>query len=471
MKKDTNSVDDFFRKSLQDHKVTPSEAARSRFLDEAAPAATGIWHSIFRWQNMLAAAVILSASVILYFGFFNDDVAPAPAPTATETQTSAVSSDNSAPEINTPTPNKIETQSNSEVPRTITQTKSPYKFIDEKKTKGNATSEEEHISEKSGTFSNSVFESTVVAKEEIALHEKKVLPSGISSTAAGVNETDYQDGNHPLDAVEAQPDSIFNLKDTTKFEKEFTDLPGQPDQGQPLPQLPQSHIPFGFTPFLLYSLDWNPKNDGNSLVHSLGLEGKITYGRFSLTSGLGVTYSTDYSNYEVGYNDYLGSYQKLDSITFAYDQKRYNLVPTYYMSDSKVWDSVLKLDTYQEEVRYNQLRIPVMAGYTIIQRGKFAVGLKTGVEMLFYLKSNTVAEYEYNSGQNKLVGINQLPDSYARNNFWFMANVSAAYNVSKRIVFEIEPHVKYLLNPDKTSASAAQQEFIPALRSSIKLKF
>jgi hypothetical protein len=471
MKKDTNSVDDFFRKSLQDHKVTPSEAARSRFLDEAAPAATGIWHSIFRWQNMLAAAVILSASVILYFGFFNDDVAPAPAPTATETQTSAVSSDNSAPEINTPTPNKIETQSNSEVPRTITQTKSPYKFIDEKKTKGNATSEEEHISEKSGTFSNSVFESTVVAKEEIALHEKKVLPSGISSTAAGVNETDYQDGNHPLDAVEAQPDSIFNLKDTTKFEKDFTDLPGQPDQGQPLPQLPQSHTPFGFTPFLLYSLDWNPKNDGNSLVHSLGLEGKITYCRFSLTSGLGVTYSTDYSNYEVGYNDYLGSYQKLDSITFAYDQKRYNLVPTYYMSDSKVWDSVLKLDTYQEEVRYNQLRIPVMAGYTIIQRGKFVVGLKTGVEMLFYLKSNTVAEYEYNSGQNKLVGINQLPDSYAHNNFWFMANISAAYNVSKRIVFEIEPHVKYLLNPDKTSASPAQQEIIPALRSSIKLKF
>ncbi len=468
MKKDKNSVDDFFRKSLQDHKITPSEAARSRFLDEAAPAATGIWHSIFRWQNMLAAAVILSASVILYFGFFNDAVAPAP--TATETQTPAVSKDNSAPEINASTPDKTETQSNSEVPQSITESKPANKFSNERKAKVNSTIEEEHVSNKTGTFSNPVFESSVVAKEEIALQENTVLLSEISNTATGVNKTDYSDGNHPLPAVNAQPDSIFNLKDTTEPQKDLTDIPDHPDQGQPLPQLPKSPPAFGFTPFLLYSLDWNPENDGNSLVHSLGLEGKIKYGRFSLTSGVGVTYTTAYSNYEVGYNDYLGSYQKLDSITFAYDQKRYNLVPTYYMSESKVWDSVLKLDTYQEEVRYNQLRIPVMAGYDIFQRGRFVVGLKTGVEMLFYLKSNTVAEYEYNTGQNKLVGINQLPDAYTRNNFWFMANISAAYNVGKRIVFEIEPHVKYLLNPDKTSASPAQQEIIPALRSSIKLK-
>lgn len=469
MKKDTNSVDDFFRESLQDHKVTPSEAARSRFLDEAAPAATGIWHSIFRWQNMLAAAVILSASVILYFGFFNDDVAPAP--TATETKTPALSSDNSAPEINASTPDKTETQSNSEVPQSITQSKPAFKFNNERETKVNSTNKEEHISKKTGIFSNPVLGNANVVTEEIALQENKVLPLGISSTAASVNNMDYSDVNFPLNAVEDQPDSTFKLKDTTKSEEDLTDIPDHPDQGQPLPQLPKSPPAFGFTPFLVYSLDWNPKNDGNSLVHSLGLEGKITYGRFSLTSGLGVTYSTAYSNYEVGYNDYLGSYQKLDSITFAYDQKRYNLVPTYYMSEAKVWDSVLKLDTYQEEMRYNHLRIPIMAGYDIIQRGKFVVGLKTGVEMLFYLKSNAVAEYEYNSGQNKLVGINQLPDAYARNNFWFMANISAAYNVGKRIVFEIDPIVKYLLNPDKAAVYPATQEVIPALRSSIKLKF
>jgi len=469
MKKDTNSVDDFFRKSLQDLRITPSEAARGRFLDEAAPAATGIWQSIFRWQNMLAAAVILSASVVLYFGFFNNEVAPAP--TATETKTPALSSDNSAPEINASTPDKTETQSNSEVPQSITQSKPAFKFSKESETKVNSTNKEEHISKQIETFSNPVFKSTVVANEEIALQEKKVVLSVISSTAAGVNETDYTDGKHHLTAVEAQTDSIFNLKDTTELEEDLTDIPDHSDQGKPLPLLPKSPPAFGFTPFLHYSLDWNPKNDGNTLVHSLGLEGKIIYGRFSLTSGLGVTSSIAYSNYEVGYNDYLGSYQKLDSITFAYDQKRYNLVPTYYMSESKVWDSVLKLDTYQEEMKYNHLRIPVMAGFDIIQRGKFVVGLKIGVEMLFYLKSNTVAEYEYNSGQNKLVGINQLPDAYARNNFWFMANISAAYNLNKRIVFEIEPHIKYLLNPDKTSASPAQQEVIPALRSSIKLKF
>jgi hypothetical protein len=141
------------------------------------------------------------------------------------------------------------------------------------------------------------------------------------------------------------------------------------------------------------------------------------------------------------------------------------------MSDTKVWDTAVKLDSYQDEMRYNQLRIPVMLGYDFISRGRFVLGVKTGVEMVFYMKSRNLTEYEYSAGQNKLVSINSLTDELARNNFWFMANLSAACNISKRIVFEVEPRLQYLLNPDKTAANQSNQEVLPALRSSVKIKF
>jgi hypothetical protein len=467
MKKDTNSVDDFFRKSLQDHKVTPSEAARSRFLDEAAPAATGIWHSIFRWQNMLAAAVILSASVILYFGFFNDEVAPAPG--KTELQNTTIHPKNTDSESIASTPDKKTRLVNSGIIQPSTQPKTT-EIINpiSQSAIASVTKKEDALMKTEKEFIN-VPETKNATTESGVLLENKLLTSESSNIIPGESERISNAENPEPLALDAQQDSLMGLISSAKQDKDSVVSPPSAPQDPPLPQFALS--PFSFTPYLFYSLDlfFNSKN--NPTVHSVGFEGKFQYNRFSLSTGAGVTNTNAFNDYEVLYNDYLGNYQKLDSITFAWDQKRYNLVPTYYMSDTTVWDSTVKIDSYQEEKRYNQLRIPVSIGYDFISNEKFVVGFETGVEMIFYLKSTTVTNYEYMPGQNKLIAINPLPDTDARNNYWLTANFSASYYLNKRIIFEVEPRVQYLLNSDKASSLQSDQELIPAIRSSLKIKF
>jgi hypothetical protein len=470
MKKDTNSVDDFFRKSLQDHQITPSEAARSRFLDEAGPAATSIWHSIFRWYYMLAAAVILSALGFLYFGFLHDEVAPAPG--KTELQNTTIHPKNTDSESIASTPDKKMHPVNSGIIQPSTQPKTAEIINPISQAAIASVTKKEDALLKTEKGFIEVPEKKNAITENGVLLENILLTSDSSNIIPGESERISSAKNQESLALDAQPDSLIGLISNANPDQDSVGRPPSKPQDQPKPQPQPALSPFSFTPYLFYGVDWNPDNKDNPFVHSLGFEGKIQYNRFSLTAGVGVTSTTAHSNYEVQYNDYLGNYQKLDSITFVWDQKGYNLVPTYYMSDTKVWDSAIKFDSYQEEKRYNQLRIPVLIGYDFLSTEKFVLGLKTGIEMLLYLKSTTVTEYEYMAGQNKLVGINPLPDSYARNNFWFMANFSASYYFSRRIVFEVEPRLQFLLNPDKTAASqSSQEDVLPAIRASLKIKF
>jgi len=464
MKKNINSVDEFFRDSLQDHKVTPSEAARSRFLDEAAATGSSGRSNFLRWYNILAVAVVITAPVILYYHFSQDN---APAPEKFAMQPITGITNNSAPEHKASIPekpdNKVNTDSNT--PGTdIETTKKKSKNQTVKNSHANGPIHSENAKAESSSDKRKlaetidpvvVLENKATASESLNIETKKRIDEPVRT----------------LETPEPGSDVNTQLSDTVTVEKNMADIPPLINEPQPQPSPQPIKPPFGFTPYVLYSLDWNPGSKGNSLAHSLGVEGKIQYRKFSLTAGTGVTSTKGHSNYEVQYNDYLGNYQKLDSITFAWDQKQYNLEPTYYLSDTKVWDTAVKLDSYQEEMRYNQLRIPVMLGYDILSGGRFVFGIKTGVEMVFYLKSRNLTEYEYSAGQNKLVSVNSLTDELARNNFWFMANISAAYNITRRIVFEVEPRVQYLLNPDKTAASQSNQEVSPALRTSLKIKF
>lgn len=463
MKKDKNSVDEFFRDSLQEYKVTPSEAARSRFLDEAAPAGSAGNSKFLRWYNLLSVAVVITASVFLYFHFSQDNT---PAPEKIEMQPLTEKPNAPTTENESSTPVKsVNANIDNQIPLTNIET---AKENQEEKSIKNSDAKRTSLTE------NKRAESASGPKMLNATIESQVVPENKKIASESITNKPEQSVEQPVQALiipEAKYDLETGTIDTVTDATDIPDLTQPADSPLPQPVPQPTKPPFGFTPYLLYSLDWNPKSDGNRLVHALGVEGKIHYGKFSLTSGIGVTSTKGNSNYEVQYNDYLGNYRKLDSITFAWDQKRYNLEPTYHMSDTKVWDTAVKLDSYQDEMRYNQLRIPVMLGYDFISRGRFVLGVKTGVEMVFYMKSRNLTEYEYSAGQNKLVSINSLTDELARNNFWFMANLSAACNISKRIVFEVEPRLQYLLNPDKTAANQSNQEVLPALRSSVKIKF
>ena len=465
MKKETNSVDDFFKKSLQNHKVTPSETARSRFLDAAALAGGKGLTNMLRWYSLLAVVVIITASVFLYSRFSNVDI---PASEISDTKSFAENTNNSVENLN---PSKHNSQSDKSIADSTA-------VLIPAKTTGNSP----QVAEKSET-SSAVFNSPPeISKSNVATGKNKVVET-IEPAILHQDEPEFSEaktnsaltkGFDILQNIAVADTASIVKPENTEIASPTTDpisagIPPVENQ-KPLSSVIPNASPFNFNSFISYSLDWNLKNSANYLVHSLNAEGKIQYGRFSFTTGAGITATTAFNDYQVHYNEYLGNYRKLDSITFAYDSKQYNLEPTYYMSDVKIWDSLVNLDSFQVEKRYNQLKVPLLLGYDIVKQGRFVFGFKTGIEMLFYLKSRNLSGDEYNAGMNKLISLNPTADVLTRTNLWFLANLSASCYLSKRIVFEIEPQLRYFLNPEKSGSSPTKQEFIPALRTSLKIK-
>jgi hypothetical protein len=464
MKKDRNSVDELFRDSLQNHKVTPSDAARSRFLDEAAPPGGAGVNKFFRWYKMLAVAAVITASVLLYFYFSHNNTL---APEKIDIQPLSGLNNTTAPEIESVTPEKSIANANQDNNINITEN------LSDKKNAEDITVRNLNIrnTDKAGNTNTVIASNTKHETETVDSKSDQIKKTGIQEDENVIPEPKVESSTQAALIPKPVGDLVTQPADSTANVDDVSGIPQAADepQPQPLPELKQST--FDFTPYLLYSMDWNFKSNGNGLVHTLGFEGKVQYGRFSLISGIGITSTKGTSDYEVEYNDYLGKYRKLDSITFAYDQKQYYLEPTYYMSDIEVWDSIIKLDSYQEEMRYNHMRIPILFGYDILSRGRFVLGIKTGVEMNFYLKSRNLTNYEYSAGQNKLVSVNQINDPIARNKYMLMANLSAACNLTRRIVLEVEPRIQYILNQDKSAESSENQEVFPSIRSSLKIKF
>jgi len=141
------------------------------------------------------------------------------------------------------------------------------------------------------------------------------------------------------------------------------------------------------------------------------------------------------------------------------------------MSDVNVWDSTIELDSYQVEKRYSQLKIPLLFGYDVISRNKFVFGLKAGVEMYFFLDSHNISRSEYDAGLNQLVSVNPQPENFTGNNFWLIADLSAAYYISRRLILEFEPQIKYDFDQNNSGSTQSNQKIVPSLRTSLKLKF
>jgi len=463
MKNETNPVDDFFRKSLQDHKVTPSEAARSRFMDEAAPVGGKAPGKLLRWYNILAVAVVITVSVFLISIFMHDN---ALAPGKMEPIPSIGNKNNPAPDINPNELNKPVANSNPGATAPTNSVNTEEKAEQVKSSGKSLQLADIRPGIKNEYFTNQKPKKINMASPGTTQNEPENSPSKTRDT----EPEDLQPGHLTLISDTSQV-YIPETHDITQPESGENNISRLPDAGKTPALTEKAPSQFIFTTFLAYVLDWNPKSLGSGLISSLNIEEKIQYHRFSLTSGIGIATTSGNNDYNVEYNDYLGNYKKLDSITFAWDTRHYSLEPTYHMTDMMVWDSTVKLDSYQVEKRYNYLRVPVLLGYDIYSHGRFSVGLKAGVEMYFYLASSNVTNVDYDAGQNKVVNISQADDGLTSTYFWLMTNFSASMNLGKRFVLEVEPHLKYQLDPAQTGSNQPSHDVLPGIRSSLKIKF
>ena len=460
MKSNKHPIDDFFRESLQEYKLTPSGKARKRFLDATAgPGLTGNAGQ-YRWYYIVSGIALIISAVILYFMTINhpdsmhsenifktNDIQIAAVSPVSKTN---ISSPVSSPDLKND--NKIKT-------RAIVSNAN-------NKAPGNS---KKPVVQKGQTLTGTSSTSFALA-ENPAITDNKTVPDVIkkepesdtrSATQTQTTETVQAGYDRPAQTDEPLPVTSENNKENPD--------PVEKPQGLSPTDLITPPLTWNFTPFLKYNFEWVFDKKKSQKINTFGIEGELRHGRFSLKTGIGLSITDASDNVQVQYNDYLGSYRKLDSLTFSWDANHYYLLPSYYMSDKNVWDSALSLDYYQVTKRYSLVQVPLIFGYSVLQSNQFTIGINAGLNFAFYANSKKLTG-DYSTGQNRIIEINPMAADLMRTNCFFITNIGFSYKLMRGIYLELEPGLKYLLNPTEERKKGRKNIYMPEIRASIKIK-
>lgn len=498
MKRDSHPIDDFFRESLKDTKVTPSAQSRIHFLEEAALLPRQGGFKGFRWNNLLGVAGLLIVTGIMTYVFLagktyrsSDTVSatvvenssiqsqiPAPnTPQATlpATETTQIPVESPEKQVNTsvPNPNKPSTSYTQHIQPSVNPsvTLTPN---------GSRKTEPAQIQKTDPGQTVASVEPPIMPftdKEKVNKATKEIA-ANVQVNTASPNAIPKENQNETLPgSIEDKPMTAPG-NDVPATSSSSTSVPSTPPASSSVPA-PQTNFPklndpvknkINLQPYFEYSLDNQLNSPGTKPVHTLSLGGQLQKGRFIFSVGAGYAMTNGFHSYQVEYNDYLGRYKKLDSITFAWDQNHYHLLPSYYMSETSVWDSLLKLDSYSIENRYSLLKMPVKIGYQVYTKGWFSLSVNTGAEFNFFIDSKQ-GSGEYSAGQKKVIQIHDVKSDLERNRHYLLFDLSAACNLNRRISIAVEPQMKYFLNPSETDSKEIKSLLTPWIRTTLKIKF
>ncbi|MCX6306016.1 MAG: hypothetical protein NT040_13725 [Bacteroidetes bacterium] len=185
--------------------------------------------------------------------------------------------------------------------------------------------------------------------------------------------------------------------------------------------------------------------EGTKFVNNFGLEGTFHFGRFSVRTGAGISVAKGTNELVVAYNDFLGTYNKLDSMNFTWNDPAHNYIPTMYTSKKDVWDSLMKLENARIVKRYTYLQIPMIMGYDFWQTERVSVGVRAGPILSLLLTSKQLSA-AYDPGSKRIISINDIAPEQVSLNWQVMAGINTSIVLTRKLKFEIEPEVRYYFN-------------------------
>ena len=262
----------------------------------------------------------------------------------------------------------------------------------------------------------------------------------MAAVATTSTKTSKPEGSHGIGEEPGEPaDSVTKKTDTTTqvLSGKLSGTDREPANNQN-PWIPS--IGLYYTPEWMFNTLEDTK-----FINNFGLEGTVQYGRFSVRTGVGISVGKGTHEVVVEYNDFLGSYNKLDSMDFTWNDPIHNYVPTMYISKQDVWDSLMKLDYAKVVKRYTYLQIPLILGYDFWQSERVAMGFRTGPVLSVLLTSRQLSEV-YDPGSKKIISVNDIAPDQINLNWQIMAGINTTFLLSKKLRFEVEPSVKYYFN-------------------------
>ena len=467
--KEFNKIDELFRSSLADYKPVPEAKSKERFLASA----TGLWAgssgSGLNWKYLLLAAVLLlgiSGALYMYLSKGNDQqdklsleqaaglnvdktLTKTPETVKSEDATT-VSSGNNNNNNNNNNPKEPESSAASQPVKTTTNLQ---KTADNKS--GTPSVTDKPASATQLTNSRNNLTSSVIIKSN---SDKNTL-SAISFIPTYVNTYKYIPGlyNEPagliIREIEVRP-----LPDTEPTDEDYKRV----RKNSPLNMAYSVH----YRPEFVFNII-----DNNKLVHNFGIDlhFKLFDDKYIIRTGISSSISKGYYEYAVLYNEYLGSYEGLDSITFQWDDNHYHLIPTYHTSEREVFDTAVQTDVTKVYKRFTYLQIPLMLGYDFITHERFSMGARLGPTLSILLSDNTLSD-DYDPGKHRVIQVNQITPDRIETNWMLSAGFNFSFYSKKRLFYEIEPQFSYYFNSVYQKYDVTKPPFSVGIRLSVGIK-
>ena len=444
MKKYNHPSDEFFREALKDHRMEPSDAARKAFLKDvsALPAVskkgrTGL-------IVLSAAIALVGMGIILWFATEKKSSVSS-ANDIKYTAQQSVRAENFQPKQ--PQQVGVENIQSQQPPHqvgveNIQSHQQPKKVGAENIQPKQQQQQQQQQSVRAENFQPQRQPQSGMIKSPVLTSEAETTAlTAINNQVAIISEPPAKS----IDDISVNP-SVTNSDTTVHIKKPDSPIP--PVSGARETPPPTYRETKKMTPFIgvYYTPEWMFNTlEGTKFVNNFGLEGTFHFGRFSIRTGAGFSITKGTNELIVAYNDFLGSYNKLDSMKFTWNNPAQQYVPKLYMSNQDVWDSLMKVDYARVVKRYTYLQIPMIMGYDFVQSDKISVGVRVGPVLSVLLATKQLSA-AYDPGNKRVVSINDIAPEQVSLNWQAMAGLNTSIRVTKALQFEAEPSIRYYFN-------------------------
>jgi len=172
----------------------------------------------------------------------------------------------------------------------------------------------------------------------------------------------------------------------------------------------------------------------------------------------------------VEYNDYLGAYNKLDSMKFTWSYPSQKFVPEFYLSSQEVWDSLMKQEYARVVKRYTYFQVPLILGYDFWQSERVSMGIRLGPVMSVLLATKQLSA-PYDPGKKRIISMNDISPGQVSLNWQAMAGLNTAIRLTRTLQFEVEPWIRYYFNSVYEKPANNTKPWSFGMRAAVVVKF
>lgn len=451
--------DDFFRELLSEHRIIPSAEAKRAFLEEAGKIA--VKRSGRRKAYLLILSGLILVSGVVLFWIFSKPGSDQEFVTQSKEETVIP-----VTVISTPIPPDELPHSNpAYYARTRNIQAEPFPLSGDPFEQ--STIEQSPVTP---AIHNDIPDSAtfILSSEKQQNHDSvpiKETPvnSGLTTSIENlppISPGNQNSGGEGPESKKSENPGIKTFGEPSQ-EKKSSDTLGkksdrEPNSGRRL----QIRGGISYTPEIMFNTI-----EGLKFVNTVGVEAILKMGPISLRTGAGLSVSKGTNELSVAYNDWLGSYNRLDSILFTWNDPSKNYIPTVYLSRQEIWDSLMKLEYPRVVKRYFYIQIPLIMGYDFWQKNNVTLGIRGGPILSILLASKELSD-AYDPGNKKIVSINGIPPEQVDLNWQVLAGFNTSIRLGSKFNLELEPNIRYYFNSVFEKPSTSWKPWSVGLRLS-----